>query len=120
MSRTTLPCTALRSRFWPQPGVMPASICHWAPRTSSCPVLNASAAPQLQPTSAPSLPCRCAGDKAFALESSLVGSVGVISATFGATQAATRLGIERRVYTAGDAKVQLDPFLPVTPEAVSV
>jgi ClpP class serine protease len=49
-----------------------------------------------------------------------VGSVGVISATFGATQAATRLGIERRVYTAGDAKVQLDPFLPVTPEAVSV
>jgi ClpP class serine protease len=49
-----------------------------------------------------------------------VGSVGIISATFGATQAATRLGIERRVYTAGDAKVQLDPFLPVTPEAVSV
>lgn len=48
-----------------------------------------------------------------------MGSVGVISATFGATAAAARLGIERRVFTAGEAKLQLDPFLPVTPEAVS-
>ncbi|PSC72510.1 multidrug transporter [Micractinium conductrix] len=59
----------------------------------------------------------CAGDKSYALNTSLVGSIGVISATFGATEAAAKLGIERRVYTAGEAKVQLDPFLPVTPEA---
>ncbi|KAL4443453.1 hypothetical protein ABPG75_011190 [Micractinium tetrahymenae] len=58
----------------------------------------------------------CAGDKSYALETSLVGSIGVISATFGAVDAAQRLGIERRVYTAGEAKMQLDPFLPVTPE----
>lgn len=59
----------------------------------------------------------CAGDKSYALQTSLVGSIGVISATFGAVEAAQRLGIERRVYTAGEAKVQLDPFLPVQPEA---
>ncbi|KAI3428038.1 hypothetical protein D9Q98_006424 [Chlorella vulgaris] len=58
----------------------------------------------------------CAGDKSYALETSLVGSIGVISATFGATEAAKRLGIERRVFTAGEAKMQLDPFLPVQPE----
>ncbi|KAL4422240.1 hypothetical protein ABPG77_009715 [Micractinium sp. CCAP 211/92] len=58
----------------------------------------------------------CAGDKSYALETSLVGSIGVVSATFGAVDAAQRLGIQRRVYTAGEAKVQLDPFLPVTPE----
>ena len=47
-----------------------------------------------------------------------VGSIGVVSATFGAVDAAQRLGIQRRVYTAGEAKVQLDPFLPVSPEQV--
>jgi hypothetical protein len=56
---------------------------------------------------------RCA-----AVQTSLVGSIGVISATFGATEAAKRLGIERRVFTAGEAKMQLDPFLPVQPEQV--
>lgn len=58
----------------------------------------------------------CAGDKSYALETSLVGSVGVISATFGATEAAKKLGVERRVFTAGEAKMQLDPFLPVQPD----
>ncbi|KAI7843357.1 hypothetical protein COHA_003053 [Chlorella ohadii] len=58
----------------------------------------------------------CAGDKAYALDASLVGSIGVISATFGAVETAHRLGLERRIYTAGEAKVQLDPFLNVTPE----
>lgn len=58
----------------------------------------------------------CAGDKAYACETSLVGSIGVISATFGAVDAAQRLGIQRRVWTAGPAKLPMDPFLPVTPE----
>eukprot|EP00887_Chlorella_sp_A99_P006118 scaffold22.g6118.t1 len=55
----------------------------------------------------------CAGDKVHALEGSIVGSIGVISATFGAPDALARVGVERRVYTAGEAKAQLDPFLPV-------
>jgi ClpP class serine protease len=58
----------------------------------------------------------CAGEKSYALETSLVGSIGVISSTFGAVDAAKRLGIERRVYTAGGAKAQMDPLLPVQPE----
>lgn len=58
----------------------------------------------------------CAGDKVHALEGSIVGSIGVISATFGAPDALARVGVERRVYTAGEAKAQLDPFLPVQPE----
>ncbi|GAB4822608.1 hypothetical protein N2152v2_009654 [Parachlorella kessleri] len=58
----------------------------------------------------------CAGDKLYASETSLLGSIGVISATFGAVDAAARLGLERRVFTAGEAKMQLDPFLPVQPE----
>lgn len=52
-------------------------------------------------------------------QTSLVGSVGGISATFGATEAAKKLGVERRVFTAGEAKMQLDPFLPVQPDQVS-
>lgn len=69
-------------------------------------------------------PCRSQSASAFAdmcaRGSPLpqVGSIGVVSATFGAVDAAQRLGIQRRVYTAGEAKVQLDPFLPVTPEQV--
>lgn len=47
-----------------------------------------------------------------------MGSIGVISSTFGATEAVKKLGIERRVYTAGESKLQLDPFLPVQPEQV--
>lgn len=46
----------------------------------------------------------------YALESSLVGSIGVISSTFGAVQAMQRLGLERRVYTAGKQKSLMDPF----------
>ena len=62
----------------------------------------------------------CAGDKAYALEGSLVGSIGVISASFGAVEASSWLGIERRIYTAGESKSQLDPFMPVQPEQVRV
>lgn len=54
----------------------------------------------------------CAGDEIFVDESSLVGSVGVIGAGFGAHNALARLGLERRVYTAGKNKLRLDPFQP--------
>jgi ClpP class serine protease len=43
---------------------------------------------------------------------SIVGSVGVIGASFGFPEAMRKLGIERRVYTAGEHKSTLDPFLP--------
>lgn len=52
----------------------------------------------------------CAGDEIFADESSMVGSIGVIGAGFGLTGALEKLGVERRVYTAGKNKLRLDPF----------
>ncbi len=60
-----------------------------------------------------------AGDKIFADESSIVGSIGVVSAGFGFTEAIARLGVDRRVHTAGDNKSQLDPFRPERPEEVA-
>ena len=60
----------------------------------------------------------CAGDEIFAQEASVVGSIGVISAGFGFTEAIKRLGIERRVYTAGEKKGLLDPFQPERPEDI--
>ncbi|MFC4626015.1 S49 family peptidase [Daeguia caeni] len=53
-----------------------------------------------------------AGDEIHADPSSIVGSIGVVSATFGFTELMKKIGVERRVYTAGDNKVTLDPFLP--------
>jgi len=53
-----------------------------------------------------------AGDEIYADRSSIVGSIGVISAGFGFTEAIRKLGIDRRVYTAGTNKSTLDPFLP--------
>ncbi|HUK59854.1 MAG TPA: S49 family peptidase [Stellaceae bacterium] len=53
-----------------------------------------------------------AADEIYAEESSLVGSIGVISAGFGFAQVLARFGIERRLYTAGENKSMLDPFLP--------
>ncbi len=54
----------------------------------------------------------CAADEIFADNSSIVGSIGVIAATFGLSDLIDRWGIERRVYTAGDRKLILDPFQP--------
>lgn len=54
----------------------------------------------------------CAGDKIYALDSSIVGSIGVITAGFGFVDAIKKLGIERRVYTQGENKSILDPFKP--------
>ena len=53
-----------------------------------------------------------AGDEIYADESSVVGSIGVISGGFGFPDAIKRLGIERRVHTAGSNKAMLDPFQP--------
>lgn len=61
----------------------------------------------------------CAGDEIVANESSLVGSIGVVSASFGFERAIERLGIERRLHTAGERKVLLDPFEPEDPEDVA-
>ncbi|MGH6815985.1 MAG: S49 family peptidase [Hyphomicrobiaceae bacterium] len=59
-----------------------------------------------------------AGDEIYADPSSIIGSIGVISASFGLDKAIARLGIERRVYTAGEMKGALDPFQPVKAEDV--
>ena len=52
----------------------------------------------------------CAGDEIYANSSSIVGSIGVISASFGFQDAIKKIGIQRRVYTAGKNKSTLDPF----------
>jgi hypothetical protein len=59
-----------------------------------------------------------AGDEIYADPSSIVGSIGVIFSSFGFDKAIEKLGIERRVYTSGERKVMLDPFLPENPEDV--
>lgn len=53
----------------------------------------------------------CAGDRVYANDTSIVGSIGVIAATFGLVDLIQKLGVERRVLTAGQNKAQLDPFL---------
>lgn len=60
----------------------------------------------------------CAGDEIYADESSIVGSIGVISAGFGFVDAISKLGIERRVHTVGESKSMLDPFKPEKAEDV--
>lgn len=54
----------------------------------------------------------CAGDEIYADPSSIVGSIGVVSSSFGFPELIKKIGVERRVYTAGKNKVSLDPFLP--------
>ncbi|WP_309110090.1 S49 family peptidase [Saccharothrix sp.] len=60
----------------------------------------------------------CAADEIYAHGTSLVGSIGVVSAGFGLNGLLERHGVERRVYTAGEHKVRLDPFKPEKPEDV--
>lgn len=55
----------------------------------------------------------CAGDEIYAAETSIIGSIGVVAATFGFEGAMEKLGVERRLYTAGNKKSLLDPFSPV-------
>jgi signal peptide peptidase SppA len=60
----------------------------------------------------------CAGDEIYAQESSIVGSIGVVTQGFGFAGLMKRLGIERRLHTAGESKAILDPFLTEKPEDV--
>ncbi|HVZ51156.1 MAG TPA: S49 family peptidase [Pseudolabrys sp.] len=60
----------------------------------------------------------CAGDEIVCDPYSIVGSIGVVGGTFGFVDLMHKLGIERRVYTAGERKVMLDPFQPEKPEDV--
>ncbi|WP_417249771.1 S49 family peptidase [Celeribacter sp.] len=61
----------------------------------------------------------CAADEIFADHSSIIGSIGVISAGFGFDDFISRHGIARRVYTSGGSKSQLDPFRPENPDDVA-
>jgi len=60
----------------------------------------------------------CAADEIICDQYSIVGSIGVVGGTFGFTGLMDKLGIERRLYTSGDRKVMLDPFLPEKPDDV--
>ncbi|HZP20470.1 MAG TPA: S49 family peptidase [Bauldia sp.] len=60
-----------------------------------------------------------AGDEIVVDGSSIVGSIGVVSASFGFQKLIEKLGIERRVHTAGTSKSMLDPFLPEREEDVA-
>ena len=59
-----------------------------------------------------------AGDEIFSEETSILGSIGVVSSGFGFSRLIERLGIERRLHTAGERKSLLDPFLPENPSDV--
>ncbi len=61
----------------------------------------------------------CAADEILLDPSSMVGSIGVVSAGFGFPEALRRLGVERRVHTAGRSKSLLDPFRPEREEDVA-
>src|SRR6187401_2519235 len=61
----------------------------------------------------------CAADEIICDPSSIVGSIGVMGASFGFQEAMKKLGIERRIYTAGEHKVALDPFMPEDPGDVA-
>ncbi len=60
----------------------------------------------------------CAADEIYADGSSLIGSIGVLSSGFGFVHLIHKLGVERRVYTSGENKFQLDPFKPEKPEEI--
>jgi serine protease SohB len=54
----------------------------------------------------------CAGDEIFCDPSSILGSIGVVGGSFGFQELIKKIGVERRLYTAGEHKAMLDPFLP--------
>src|SRR6201747_806919 len=61
----------------------------------------------------------CAGDEIFCDPSSILGSIGVVGGSFGFQDLIKRIGVERRLSTAGAHKAMLDPFLPENPEDVA-
>ena len=60
----------------------------------------------------------CAADEIVCDGSSIVGSIGVVGGSFGLHKLIDKIGIERRLYTSGERKAMLDPFLPENPEDV--
>ena len=60
----------------------------------------------------------CAADEIFVQPTSIVGSIGVITSGFGFVELLEKVGVERRVYTAGERKATLDPFRPEDPQEV--
>lgn len=61
----------------------------------------------------------CAADEIFCDSSSVVGSIGVVGGSFGFDKLLEKIGVERRLYTSGENKAMLDPFLPENPADVS-
>ena len=61
----------------------------------------------------------CAADEIIADPTSILGSIGVVSASFGFDRLIEKIGVERRVHTAGRSKAMLDPFRPENPEDVA-
>jgi signal peptide peptidase SppA len=61
----------------------------------------------------------CAGDEIFCDPSSILGSIGVVGGSFGFQELIKKIGVERRLYTAGEHKAMLDPFLPEDPDDVA-
>src|SRR5277367_4088542 len=61
----------------------------------------------------------CAGDEIFCDPSSILGSIGVVGGSFGFQELISKIGVERRLYTAGAHKAMLDPFLPENPDDVT-
>jgi signal peptide peptidase SppA len=61
----------------------------------------------------------CAGDEIYADPSSIVGSIGVLYASFGLVEAIHKIGVERRVHTAGEKKMALDMFQPENPDDIA-
>ena len=61
----------------------------------------------------------CAADEIIADPNSIVGSIGVVGGSFGFDKLLKKIGVERRLYTSGEHKAMLDPFLPEDPEDVA-
>ena len=59
-----------------------------------------------------------AGDEIYANASSIIGSIGVVSAGFGFKEAISKLGVERRIYSTGPNKGMLDPFVDEDPKHI--
>jgi signal peptide peptidase SppA len=61
----------------------------------------------------------CSGDEIYCDPSSILGSIGVVGGSFGLEGLIKKIGVERRLYTAGAHKAMLDPFLPENPDDVA-
>jgi signal peptide peptidase SppA len=60
----------------------------------------------------------CAADEIVCDAASIIGSIGVVGGSFGFNHLIEKIGVERRLYTSGDRKAMLDPFLPEKPEDI--